>query len=227
VNRADLRVESLQSPVPSAGSSSALPPHWSRRPLTELCQIQAGPSYERLGIDERVVDGPVPIVMPRHLRERRVLAKDAAKTTREMAEKLAKFRLRAGDILCVRSGAQSEPALVDDGQEGWLFGTNLFRLRLFDPECADPAYLLGFLTLPAVLDWIRGRSGGSAVPFISARSLGQLMVSLPPIDEQRHIGSALLAYDEQIAAHRDFVLAAASERTTLAERLMEGALTIR
>lgn len=227
VNRADLRVDSLPSPVPCTTSSDALPPHWSRRPLADLCQIQAGPSYGRLGIDERVMDGPVPIVMPRHLRDRRVLATDAAKTTLEMAEKLAKFRLRAGDVLCVRSGAQSEPALVSEEQEGWLFGTNLFRLRLVDPECADPAYLLGFLTLPAVLDWIRARSGGSAVPFISTRSLGQLMVSLPPIDEQRHIGSALLAYDEQIAAHRDFVLAAARERTTLAEQLMEGALTIR
>lgn len=227
VNRADLQVESLQSLVSRTGSSSALPPHWSRRPLMELCQIQAGPSYGRLGIDERVTDGPVPIVMPRHLRDRRVLATDAAKTTLEMADKLAKFRLRAGDVLCVRSGAQSEPALVGEEQEGWLFGTNLFRLRLSDPECADPAYLLGFLTLPAVLDWLRSRSGGSAVPFISTQSLGQLMVSLPPADEQRHIGSALLAYDEQIAAHRDFILAAASERTTLAERLMEGALTIR
>ena len=227
VNRADSRVESLRSSVPLGGSSGVLSAHWSRLPLKDLCEIQPGPSYGRLGIDKRIKDGPVPIVMPRNMRYRRVLAAEMETTTREMAEKLAKFCLRTGDVLCVRSGAQSEPALVGEGEDGWLFGTNLFRLRIPDPARTDPAYLQGFLCLPAVLDWIRSRSAGSAVPFISTRSLGQLMVNLPPIDEQRHIGSALIAYDEQIAAHQDFVRAAMSERTTLAEQLMEGALTLR
>lgn len=99
-------------------------------------------------------------------------------------------------------------------------------MRLIKFNVADPRYLLGFLSLPAVLEWIRSRSSGTPIPFISTQSLGQLTVALPPLAEQRQIGAALLAFDEQIAAHRNFTRAAAQARTTLAEHLMEGALTL-
>jgi hypothetical protein len=52
------------------------------------------------------------------------------------------------------------------------------------------------------------------------------MVTVPPLDKQRHIGSALLAFDEQIAMHQKFLQAAARARTTVAEHLMEGAVTL-
>jgi glc operon protein GlcG len=99
--------------------------------------------------------------------------------------------------------------------------------RLTSSDAADPRYLLGFLCLPAVLGWIRSRSSGTTIPFITARTLGHLMVTLPPLSEQRHIGSALLAFDEQITAHQEFARTAANARTTLAEHLMQGALTLR
>jgi type I restriction enzyme M protein len=121
----------------------------------------------------------------------------------------------------------SEPAFVEEQQEGWLFGNNLLRLRITSYDLADPRYLLGFLSLPAVLGWIRDRSSGTTIPFITARTLGHLMVTLPPLSEQRDIGSVLLAFDEQITAHQDFARAAASARTTVAEHLMQGALTLR
>jgi type I restriction enzyme M protein len=225
VSRADSRVEALR-PFPHARSSSALPSGWGRLPLAELCEIQAGPSYSRLGTEKRAEHGSVPIVMPRHLRDRRIVATDADKTTDEIARQLAKFHLSVNDILCVRSGAMSEPAIVGEQQDGWLFGTNLLRLRLAASDAVDPLYLLGFLSLPTVLGWIRGRSSGTAIPSISTRSLGQLMVTVPPLDKQRHIGSALLAFDEQIAMHQKFLQAAARARTTVAEHLMEGAVTL-
>jgi hypothetical protein len=53
------------------------------------------------------------------------------------------------------------------------------------------------------------------------------MVTLPSLSEQRHIGLALLAFDEQITAHQEFARTAANARTTLAEHLMQGALTLR
>lgn len=226
VNRLDARIEKLR-PLPREGFSGDLPSGWSRLPLAQLCDVQAGPSYARLGIEERAEHGSVPIVMPRHLRNRSVHAADAQRTTDEMARRLAKFRLCVNDMLCVRSGAMSEPALVEEQQEGWLFGANLLRLRLTSSDMADSRYLLGFLCLPAVLGWIRSRSSGTTIPFITARTLGHLMVTLPPLSEQRHIGSALLAFDEQITAHQEFARTAANARTTLAEHLMQGALTLR
>lgn len=226
VNQLDSQVDKL-STLRREGFCGDLPSNWTRAPLHGLCEIQAGPSYTRLGRTDRVKDGSVPIVMPRHLRHRRVVAPDAEKTTDEVASRLAKFQLSTNDILAVRSGTMTEPALVERQQEGWLFGSNLLRLRLFDLNAVTPSYLLGFLALPAVLAWIRNQSRGSLIPFITVRDLGQLVVPLPSIPEQHDIGSALLAFDEQIIGHQDFAGAATKARTALAEQLMQGALVLR
>lgn len=164
--------------------------------------------------------------MPRHLRDRRILATEADHVTEELARKLGKFRLSPDGILCVRSGAMAEPALVEPEQDGWLFGANLFRLRQIGAETVDPRYLLGFLSLSTVREWIDDRSTGTVVPFITGQALGRLMVSLPPIDEQRRIGAGLRALDDQIVAHQNFARASGRARATLAEQLMEGAVTL-
>ncbi|GAA4509097.1 hypothetical protein GCM10023191_069780 [Actinoallomurus oryzae] len=225
VSTADSRVEELRT-LPLTRASSGLPSGWRRLALEDICLIQAGPSYSRLGTDDRTKDGPVPVVMPRHLRDRRIVATGAECVSEELARKLAKFRLSPYDILCVRSGAMTEPALVETNQDGWLFGANLFRLRRIGAETVDPWYLLGFLSLATVREWIEDRSTGTAVPFITGQTLGRLMVSIPPIDEQRGIGASLRALDDQIAAHRNFARASEQARATLAEQLMEGVVTL-
>ncbi len=120
----------------------------------------------------------------------------------------------------------SEPAIVDDTQAGWLFGANLFRLRVADPNIIDPRYLLGFLTLSTTKQWIRRRAETNVVPTISTRMLGELIVTVPPIKVQRRISAALLILDQQITVHREYIEAATSARTAFADELMTGTSTL-
>ncbi|CAM5430602.1 hypothetical protein STENM327S_04965 [Streptomyces tendae] len=110
-------------------SYDGLPHDWRRVPLGELVDIMAGPSYTRLPAEVRSAAGDLRVVMPKHLREGRIDDRDMEKVSVDVARALARFRLRSGDILCVRSGAQMPPALVEKAQDGWLFSTNLLRLR--------------------------------------------------------------------------------------------------
>lgn len=66
----------------------------------------------------------------------------------------------------------------------------------------DPGYLLALLPSPTVQEWIEARSGAaSAIPSISAKSLGVMPVKLPPPDDQRRIGLGIDALDTQITTH--------------------------
>ncbi|WP_204285801.1 N-6 DNA methylase [Microbispora amethystogenes] len=226
VDELDIQAAQLR-PVPRAGLSRSLPSGWNRITLSDLCTIQAGPSFSRLGVAERVAHGSVPIVMPRHLQQGLIVANDADRTTVETAERLTRFRLRVDDILCVRSGAMGQSAIVREQQEGWLFGGNLHRLRLLTADIVDPHYLLTFLNLPSTMNWIRRRSRATVIPFINARDLGQLIVTVPPLDEQRQIRSALNTLDEQAAIHEQFTRAVMRARTALAEQLLEGVVISR
>ncbi|MFI5884852.1 N-6 DNA methylase [Streptomyces sp. NPDC051554] len=216
-------------PLPSAVvlSYDGLPHDWRRVPLGELVDITAGPSYSRLPAEVRSTAGDLRVVMPKHLREGRIDDRDMEKVSVDVARALARFRLRPGDILCVRSGAQMPPALVEEAQDGWLFSTNLLRLRALESDGKPlvlPGYLLAHLSLPETARWLKEYARSTAVPSLSAATLALLPVPLPPLAHQRRISAALDAVDAQITAHRELVQAATRHRSTLAAHLLTGVL---
>lgn len=189
------------------------------RSLGELCELQAGPSPSLLPKETYVPAGAVPVVLPKHLRDRRVAdARDTA-VSYEKAQRMRRFALEDGDILCARTGTVGPVGLVRAGQAGWLFGSNLIRLHRFAPEVC-PAYLLAYLSLPQTIEWIKSRSEKTTVPSISKTDLQALPVHLPTLSEQQRIAEALGALDEQIARHLEVARAASQMYRSLAGQLI-------
>ncbi|MFJ8801499.1 N-6 DNA methylase [Streptomyces sp. NPDC102487] len=208
-------------------SYDGLPHDWRRLPLGELVDITAGPSYSRLPAEARSAAGDLCVVMPKHLREGRIDDRDVQKVGTDVGRALARFRLSPGDILCVRSGAQMPPAVVEKAQDGWLFSTNLLRLRAIESDGVPrvlPGYLLAYLSLPETVHWLKEYARGTAVPSLSAATLALMPVPVPPLVHQRRISAALDAVGAQITAHRELVQAATDHRSTLAAHLLTGVL---
>ena len=207
-----------------APRESRLPGGWTEVRLNQLCAIQAGPSHERVKSVKRVAEG-VALVLPRHLRGRRIVAHDLEYLASTTARSMERFLLKENDILIVRTGSVGPVALVTATEEGWLPDTNLLRLRCHDD--VDPGYLLAFLSSGAAQPWIKTRSdSATAIPSISSKTLGRLLVPLPPLVEQRLVGGHLRDMDQQIAAHRSLVDAVEDRRAALADQLITGQLTI-
>lgn len=217
VDRARARAYEADATIDRLGFDAIAGP-WQHRPLSELCEVQSGPSHSRLK-GELFPNGEVPVVLPKHLRDRRILP-GADGVTQDVAGRLKRFRLMPGDIVCVRSGAAGQTARVGESQAGWLSSTNLLRLHDFHLDRIEPDFLLAYLSRPDVQKWITDRAQATVIPFINAETLGQLPVPLPPLPEQRYIAAALRAADEQITAHRDLAEALDAHRTALAELLL-------
>ena len=90
----------------------------------------------------------------------------------------------------------------------------------------DANYLLGYLGLPATQEWIRQQSAATNTSSITTKSLKHLLVPLPPLEEQRKIGRAFRAFDEQITAYRKTVEHSVQTRAELGAALVEGGLII-
>ncbi|WUD73185.1 N-6 DNA methylase [Streptomyces sp. NBC_00510] len=184
--------------------------------LDSLCEIQAGPSYSKLGKNQRSTHGSVPVVFPRHLRDRRISDEADERVTEESARRLRNFELRHKDIVCVRSGAIVPPALVQQHQAGWLMSPNVIRLRV--PERQEdrvlPEYLLHYLCLDESVAWMRDRAAATAAPSLRSESLGSLRVPLPDLAEQHEIVAVLSGLDELDRAH--LAVAASVRRTRIA-----------
>jgi type I restriction enzyme M protein len=190
--------------------------------LNSLCDIQAGPSYSKLGKAQRVDGGPVPVVFPRHLKDRHISDEKDEGVSEDTARRLTGFELRAKDIVCVRSGAIVPPALVREHQAGWLMSPNIIRLRVL-PEHEDrvlPEYLFHYLCLDEAVAWMRDRAAATAAPSLRTESLGTLRVPLPDLTEQLEITAALDGLDELDRAHRTVAASLWHTRTALAGALL-------
>jgi type I restriction enzyme M protein len=191
--------------------------------LSSLCEIQAGPSYSKLGKAQRSADGSVPVVFPRHLRDRYVSDEKDERVSEETARRLHGFALREKDIVCVRSGAILPPALIRDYQGGWLMSPNLIRLRVSEAQKSQvlPEYLFHYLCLEKSVAWMRDRAAATAAPSLRTESLGTMQIPLPHLAEQQEFAAALDSLDALDRAHQAVAASFRHVRTTLTGALMD------
>ncbi|MEU4265547.1 N-6 DNA methylase [Streptomyces argenteolus] len=195
---------------------------WQRVLLSDLCTIQAGPSYSLLK-KHITTDGGVRLLYPQNLRGGHLAElADDRHVTEARARNLDRFLLRSEDIVCVRTGAMGPPALVRDVGADWLMSANVIRLRMEDKHRArvHPGYLTAYLGRPESVAWVRDRATATGAPSISAAALGNQPVLLPPHAEQQRVVAILDALAAQAAAHIRLAEAVSHTRATAAERLM-------
>jgi restriction endonuclease S subunit len=199
-----------------------LPVGWGNAPLSELCELQVGPSGARMRAADRVGEG-VPLVLAKDVGRGRIADQDLRYVPPEMAAQLAAYSLEAGDIVCTRTGELGRHGRATGSHVGWIFATGLLRLR--PGEKVNPSYLAYYLALPTVRDWIHRHSTGTAIPAISARAFGTLPITLPPLADQAAIGDTLAALDEKIELHEQIVRTTGRLRDTLAPLLLTGEIS--
>ncbi|WP_395295362.1 N-6 DNA methylase [Kitasatospora hibisci] len=188
--------------------------------LQDLCKVQPGPSPSLMNPGMYSADGPVRVVLPKHLRNRRIHGSEDTRISARDARRLERFLLNKDDILCTRTGTVGPVALVGADGAGSLYNGNLLRLHGFEPG-VDPRFVLSYLSLPGTQAWIKDRAAMSTVDSIKTSAMRQLPVSLPPYEEQHRIGELLRVFDDQIAAHQQVAAAADAARAELSTLLMD------
>jgi type I restriction enzyme S subunit len=108
-----------------------------------------------------------------------------------------KYRLHHGDIVIARTGASTGCSAYINHPPRAVFASYLIRLRI--NERADSRFISYFLKSPKFWKYIESvRGDKSAQPNASAKTLTQVELDLPPLEEQRAISSILASLDEKI-----------------------------
>jgi type I restriction enzyme S subunit len=179
--------------------------HWSRTTLGELCDesggdIQTGPFGSQLHAADYVSSG-VPSVMPTNIADNFIEITDIANITFADAERLAKYRLRPGDIVYSRRGDVEKRALVRLENDGWLCGTGCLRVRFGERTAVDPAFVSYALGTEGSRSWIVRHAVGATMPNLNTSILRALPISIPPLAEQRAMAEVLGGLDDKILAN--------------------------
>lgn len=179
--------------------------------------IQIGPFGSQLHAHEYVDEG-VPVVMPADLTANGLQYDRLRRITKTTAERLAKHRVRTGDILLPRRGDLDKRALINEQEAGWLCGTGSVRVRLDDPS--DAPLVVRLLCSAGVVRWLEMNAVGTTMPNLNADIVSRIPVPMPEVDK-RHRYAGLLSSASSLSAALDAALISAhhARMTTLNELL--------
>jgi restriction endonuclease S subunit len=118
---------------------------------------------------------------------------------REFYEQMPRGHIKLNDILIVKDGATTgKSAFVDDS---FLYSEAVINEHVFlcrpDLEKINPLYLFYYLWSPLGLNQIRQNFQGAAIGGINQSFTGNVVIPLPPLDEQRRVAIRL---NEQLTA---------------------------
>lgn len=205
---------------------SGYPEGWEVRKLGELCEIKAGPSRLKRSLMATGDGARIPVLRPSSLEARHIRRLGLDRTTEAVARDFADYGLRADDLLVVRVGQVQDVAIVGEDMDGWLFDSNLTRLRVRTGVEVQPRYLLEFLLSRRTSDRIRATASVHVAPTMSAGELAELDVPVPPLEQQQVIVAALVQREARIVSLRRAIRAEEEMRDVLAEALVGGVIDI-
>src|SRR5437667_6874396 len=107
---------------------------WQERTLDEIIDeeggtIQTGPFGSQLHQTDYQEEG-IPVVMPQDIIDGRVDLNSVAKVSEEIANRLARHKLRVGAIVMPRRGEINKRAFVTEVEQGYLCGTGCIKIEL-------------------------------------------------------------------------------------------------
>ena len=164
--------------------------------------LQTGPFGSQLHASDYVADG-IPVVMPRDLAGNVISAEISSHVSPETAQRLDRYRLRAGDILFARRGRIGRCALVTPAQDGWLCGTGCLRARL--ASCVDPQFLIQVIQWPATVTWLTENAVGQTMKNLNTKILSALPLRIPALAIQQRIAEILGSVDTTLLATRQVI----------------------
>lgn len=162
--------------------------------------IQTGPFGSQLHMSDYSETG-TPVVMPTNIRDLRVDPTGIARVSEEHVERLARHKLRAGDVVYSRRGDVEKCALITGAEEGWLCGTGCLLVRVHGPGL-DARFLSYALSHPETRAWISQHAVGATMPNLNTDILRDVPIAVPELDIQRAIAAVLGSLDDKIESNR-------------------------
>lgn len=202
----------------------AIPPGWQwARFIDYALDIATGPFGSVLHQADYVTDG-IPLVNPSHMINGRIVPDYKVTVDAKTAQRLAIYRLKAGDIVMARRGEVGRAALVSYLEEGWLCGTGSFFLRFHRDACRE--YILLLFRCKPVRDYLAGEAVGITMGNLNHGILKKMPLPLPPLTEQHRIVAkvdALMALCDELEAQ---LTTTATTRSKLLEATLHETLAL-
>lgn len=132
------------------------------------------------------IDTPngIPMVNPTNIKNGDIRVEGIQKVSIEKAAMLENYKVRSGDIILARRGDLSKCAIVTETENLWLCGTGSFFMRLL---FLDNEYFCLLYSSSYTQCVLHSESVGTTMINLNQKLLNNLLIPVPPIQEQHRI----------------------------------------
>lgn len=111
--------------------------------------------------------------------------------SQEKYDELGNGKLQEGDFICLLRGSVGKCAIfcADSDHKRGFICAQMIIIRLINKEQCD--FIFGFFSTPYYVGVIESKVTGTAVRQLPGKELGQLLIPLPPLAEQKRIVAKL------------------------------------
>ena len=163
-----------------------IPRSWEWARLSTLLECCSTGPFGSMLHKSDYVDFPkgIPLINPTNIKEGIICSLGIQKVSKEKADCLAKYRLKEGDIILARRGDLSKCAVITKAESKWLCGTGSFFLHL---TMIENAYFCCVYSSQYTQSILLGDSVGSTMQNLNQSVLNNLLMPIPPLQEQHRI----------------------------------------
>src|SRR5574344_1052531 len=163
--------------------------------LRDIADIRAGYAFrERLEYDAK---GNVRVVQLNDLTSQNRVAFETAIRVRLLAE-TEPYALHKGDLVFRSRGLRTTAALMEEDAGDVILAAPFLRIRIKESSLITPDYLTWYISSRPAQRFFTERQSGTSVNMVTAQSLAELPVEIPPLEVQNQIVElALLSSREQ------------------------------
>ena len=207
-----------------------IPEEWSIGTLLDAADlgrqpILTGPFGADLGINDFVADG-VPVLRIGNVQQGILDLSDLLYVTPRKAAELARYSIRAGDLLFARQGATTgRNALASDAVNGWLINYHIIRVALDHGRCS-PMFIEATFNSESVRCQVDREKGRGTREGINTAQLKAIQLKLTPVAEQREIAKVLCALVSRHDVIAEFLDKLRRLKTGLMDDLLTGRVPV-
>ncbi|WP_411837295.1 restriction endonuclease subunit S [Paracoccus sp. ME4] len=174
------------------------------------------------------VEAGVPALRSLNVRPGKITAENLVFISDEANELQAKSKLNLGDIVAVRTGQPGTCAVVTEE----FNGCNCIDLIIIRrPTTSNSQYLFWYLNSDFALRQFSEGSGGAIQLHFNVSTATELVICVPPIDEQhqivRYLGSSVSALDQLVDAAGSAICLLQERRAAIISAAVTGKIDVR
>ena len=208
-----------------------IPKEWEIRGVLDVASparqcILTGPFGADLGTSDFKSDG-VPLLRIGNVQAGFLEWSDLLFVSEQKAGLLAKYRVKAGDLLFARQGATTgRNALADERAEGALINYHIIRVAV-DHERCHPHYLYAMFNSELAKAQVDQEKGRGTREGINSAQIAALVLALPPIAEQRGSVARMEALDDMLSQEKTGLDKLRKTKVGLMDDLLTGKVRVK